>query len=333
MFQLVWLWGSVILLRWISPYQGNFSVIELINIFVNNIAPILIVAGSGYAAGRLLKIESRSIGQLIFNVFSPALVFFSLYDSKIGGEELGLLIVVTISFQVLMALISYIVMRVQKVNDIDKASVMISSFCLNAGNYGLSLTNFAFGEVVMARAVVIYVANTILNYTLGVFVASSGRQSPGKALLNIAYVPAVYATAAALILKGLNIELPLVVFRAVTVMKDAAIPAMLILLGLQMAQTITLQKWSLLGWGVLLKLFVSPVLGVALALLFRLNGAEAIAFILQASMPTAVVTLIMAKEYRLDETLVLNLIVVSTLVSPFTLSVVILLLRQAFLPL
>jgi predicted permease len=50
-------------------------------------------------------------------------------------------------------------------------------------------------------------------------------------------------------------------------------------------------------------------------------------------MPTAVVTLIMAKEYKLDETLVLNLIVVSTLISPFTLSVVILLLRQAFLPL
>jgi malate permease and related proteins len=308
-------------------------VIELIDIFVNNIAPILIVAGAGYAAGKLLKIESRSIGQLIFNVFSPALVFFSLYDSKIGGDEFGVLIAITILFQVVMAMLSYVIMRVQKVNDIDRASVMISTFCLNAGNYGLSLVNFAFGEEVLARAVVISVANTILNYTLGVFVSSSGRQSPGKALLNIAYVPAVYATAAALILKGLNIELPLVVFRAVSVMKDAAIPAMLILLGLQMAQTITLGKWSLLGWGLGLKLLASPVIGVGLAMLFRLNGAEAIAFILQASMPTAVVTLIMAKEYQLDETLVLNLIVVSTLVSPFTLSVVILLLRQAFLPL
>jgi hypothetical protein len=308
-------------------------VIELVNIFVNNIAPILIVAGAGYAAGKLLSIESRSIGQLIFNVFSPALVFFSLYDSKIGGDELGLLIAVTILFQVVMAALSYVLMRAQNVNDIDRASVMISTFCLNAGNYGLSLATFAFGEEVLARAVVIYVANTILNYTLGVFVASSGRQSPGKALLNIAYVPAVYATAAALILKGLNVELPLVAFRAVTVLKDAAIPSMLVLLGLQMAQTVTLGKWALLGWGIALKLLISPVIGVGLALLFNLRGAEAIAFILQASMPTAVVTLIMAKEYKLDETLVLNLIVVSTLISPFTLSVVILLLRQAFLPL
>lgn len=307
-------------------------MIELVNIFVNNIAPILIVAGAGYAAGRQLKIESRSIGQLIFNVFSPALVFFSLYDSKIGGQELGLLIAVTILFQVVMAALSYVIMRVQKVNDVDKASVMISTFCLNAGNYGLSVATFAFGEEVLARAVVIYVANTILNYTLGVFVASSGRQSPGKALLNIAYVPAVYATAVALILKGLNVEVPLVAFRAVSLLKDAAIPAMLILLGLQMAQTIKLGKLALLGWGVGLKLLASPLIAVVIALGFNLTGAEAIAFILQASMPTAVITLIMAKEYGLDEPLVLNLIVVSTLISPFTLSVVILLLRQAFLP-
>ncbi len=307
-------------------------MIELIDIFVNNIVPILIVAGAGYAVGRQLKVESRSIGQLIFNVFSPALVFFSLYDSKIGGDEFGLLIAITILFQVVMAALSYVVMRVQRVNDIDRSSVMISTFCLNAGNYGLSLANFAFGGDVLARAVVIYVANTILNYTLGVFVASSGRHSPGRALRNIAYVPAVYATAAALILKGLNVELPLVVFRAAELLKDAAIPSMLVLLGLQMAQTITLQKVSLVGWGVLLKLFISPVIALGLAALFRLNGLEAIAFILQASMPTAVVTLIMAKEYWLDETLVLNLIVVSTLISPFTLSVVILLLRQAFLP-
>jgi predicted permease len=41
-------------------------------------------------------------------------------------------------------------------------------------------------------------------------------------------------------------------------------------------------------------------------------------------------TLILAKEYHLDETLTLNLIMVSTLVSPFTLSVIILLLKRAY---
>lgn len=301
---------------------------ELVSIFVNNIAPVLIVAGVGYAAGRRLHLDSQTVGQLIFNIFSPALVFFSLYESQIGGSELGLLIAATAMIQLSMAGLSFLVMNLQRADRVERSSVMLSSFCLNAGNFGLSIAAFAFGDAVLARAVVVYISNTILNYTLGVFVASSGRQSPRGALLNILRVPAVYASVGALLVRGLNTELPLVVVRSAEVMKDAAIPLMLILLGIQLSQSARLQKWTLVTTGVLLKLLIAPLVGVGLALIFQLNALAMIAFVLQASMPTAVITLILAKEYQLDETLMLNLIMATTLLSPFTLSVIILFLRQ-----
>lgn len=303
---------------------------ELISIFVNNIAPVLIVAGVGYIAGKRLKVESRSIGQLIFNVFSPALVFFSLYDSKIGGEELTILLLLIAVFQLIMAGISFVAVRLYGADKMERAALMISSFCLNGGNFGLSIANFAFGEAVLARAVVVYIGNTVLNYTLGVFVASSGRQAPLSALRNILRVPAFYATLIAFLLRGFNIELPPVIFRSVVVLKDAAIPAMLVLLGLQLSETMRIYRWKLVSVGVIIKLLIGPVIGFALALLFNLNGAAAIALILQASMPTAVVTLVLAREYHLDETLTLNLIVATTLISPFTLSVIILILRTLY---
>jgi predicted permease len=303
---------------------------ELISIFVNNIAPVLIVAGVGYIAGKRLKVESRSIGQLIFNVFSPALVFFSLYDSKIGGEELTVLLLLIAVFQILMAAISYVTMRLYGTNRMERAAVMISSFCLNGGNFGLSIANFAFGEAVLARAVVVYIGNTVLNYTLGVFVASSGKQAPLSALRNILRVPAFYATLIAFVLRGFNIELPPVIFRSVVVLKEAAIPAMLVLLGLQLSETTQIYRWKLVSVGVIIKLLLGPVIGAGLAFLFHLNGTAAIALILQASMPTAVVTLVLAREFHLDEALTLNLIVATTLLSPFTLSVIILFLRTLF---
>jgi predicted permease len=301
---------------------------ELISIFVNNIAPVLIVAGVGYIVGRQLKVEPQSIGLLIFNVFSPALVFFSLYDSKIGGDELVILLVLIALFQLIMAGLAYLVMKFYGVGRLERSSVMLSSFCLNGGNFGLSVANFAFGEAVLARAVVVYIGNTALNYTLGVFVASSGRQGPRSALLTILRVPAFYATITAFLLRGFNIELPTVVFRSVTVLKDAAIPAMLILLGLQLSQTIPVGRWKLVSTGVVLKLLIGPLLGAGLAILFHLQGVAAIAFILQTGMPTAVITLVLAKQYQLDETLTLNLIMATTLLSPFTLSVIILLLKN-----
>ena len=305
-------------------------MIELASIFLNNIAPVLIVAGVGYVAGRRLKIESRSLAKLIFNVFSPALVFYSLYDSQIAGSEFGLLILLIALFQIIMATLAYLVTRFQGVGKVEQSSVILSAFCLNAGNFGLSVADFAFGGAVLARAVVVYVGNTILNYTLGVFVASRGSQADLKALLNILRVPAFYATIAAFVLHGLQIELPPVLLRSVSVLKDAAIPAMLVLLGLQLSESVHFSKPVLVGTGTALKLLAGPVIAIGLALAVHLDSLSAAAFILQASMPTAVVTLILAKEYHLDDTLMLNLIMASTLLSPFTLSVVILLLKRAY---
>lgn len=303
---------------------------ELISIFANNIAPVLIVAGVGYLAGRTLKIESQSLARLIFNVFSPALVFYSLYTSEIRGEEFGLLILIVLVFQLIMAALAYVIARLQHADRMEQASVILSAFCLNAGNFGLSVVDFAFGSAVLARAIVVWVGNTILNYTLGVFVASSGSLPRRGALINVLKVPAFYGTAAAFILRGLSIELPPVILRSTGVLKDAAIPAMLVMLGLQLSQSVRISRPALVSTGVIIKLVVGPLLGVGLALLFHLDNLAAAAFIMQASMPTAVMTLILAKEYHLEETLMLNLIMVSTLVSPLTLSVIILLLKRAY---
>ncbi len=306
-------------------------MIELVNIFINNIAPVLIVAGVGYLAGRRFKIESASLAKLIFNVFSPALVFYSLYTNQIEGHEFGLLFLMIVLYQLGVAALSYLVLTLRGVPKVQRASVMLGSFSMNTGNFGLSVVSFAFGEAVLARAVVIYISNTIMNYTFGVFVASSGSRPPHKALLNVLRVPAFYATVIAFLLLGFHVALPEPIFRSVTVLKDAAIPSMLVLLGLQMSQSLRVSRPALVSTGVLLKLAVAPLVGLGLALLFQLDNLSATALIMQTSMPAAVLTLILAKEYKLDEALSLNLIMVSTLVSPFTLSVIILLLQKTFM--
>jgi hypothetical protein len=302
-------------------------LLELLQIFVDNIAPILMIAGVGYAVGRRLQIEVQSLGRLIFYIFTPALVFQRLSTSDVSGGELGLLFILTMLFQVILALIAYITLRVRGVGPIYRANVMISAFSLNAGNYGLSLISFAFGPDVVARAAIIFIANITLNFTLGVYVASSGRKAPHEAVASILRVPAVYATAAAFIVNGFQIALPLPLERSISSLAEAAIPGMLILLGLQLARTARLVRPKLIGFGVVLKLGLSPFVAVILAGLVGLNDAARIAFILQTSMPVAVATIILATEFDLDAEFALGTILVSTLISPLTLSVLIFLLR------
>lgn len=302
-------------------------MLEIIQIFVDNIVPILLVAAVGFTAARQLGVDSKSVSTLLFYVLSPSLVFYQLYTSEVSGGEFAKLYVMTIMFQCTMAAIAYGVMRIQGVSSVERASVIISAFCLNAGNYGLSLISFAFGPEVLSRAIIIFVANITTNYSLGVFVASNGRQSPAKALISVFKTPTLYALFAAFILRGLNVQLAPMFERSAFTLSQAAIPLMLILLGLQLGTFTRLTKIPLVVTGVSLRLLLSPFIAAGMAAVIGLNAPAATAFIIETSMPSAVLTMVLAIEYDLDRDLVLNLIMGSTLLSPVTLSVLIYLLQ------
>jgi predicted permease len=65
-----------------------------------------------------------------------------------------------------------------------------------------------------------------------------------------------------------------------------------------------------------------------LVIMVGLNSPATIAVIMQASMPVAVATIILASEFELDHQLSLGMIMTSTLLSPVTLSILIYLLRR-----
>jgi predicted permease len=71
---------------------------------------------------------------------------------------------------------------------------------------------------------------------------------------------------------------------------------------------------------VALSLLVTPMLGWAFARLLGLQGAAFQAAVLQASMPAAVVTTILALQYEVAPSFVTSVVVISTLLSPFTLT-------------
>lgn len=301
---------------------------ELIQIFVDNIAPILVIAGVGYFSGRRIRVDPAPLGRIIFNVLSPTLIFQSLSTSEIELAELAGLVFVMVVFVIIMATAGYGVARWRTDNRVTRASVMLAAICPNNGNYGLPVISFAFGPAVLARAVIIFVATTLLNYTLGVFVASRGRRTLRESLSVVARVPVVYAAVLGLVVNFTGFVLPSFVARPVLLLSQATIPLMLILLGLQLAQTPQFTQTEIVSVGVALRLLLSPIVSAGLVLLFGLDAPAAIAVIMQASMPVAVVTIILATEFELNRQLSLSMILASTLVSPVTLSLLILLLSR-----
>ena len=108
----------------------------------------------------------------------------------------------------------------------------------NSGNYGLPVVLFAFGNDALAHAAECYfVANAVATYSLGVFIASAGRKSVAQAAAGIIRVPAVWGAVAAVVMLGLGIQLPTPLMRPVELLAGAALPAMILVLGMQLERT------------------------------------------------------------------------------------------------
>lgn len=292
------------------------------SVFVDNLLPILLAAGAGFALGRALQPDIKTASRLTFYIFSPCLVFTSLAHVKIAAGEFGKLALLTVSVSAVMALLSYVCGRALGAGRQLLASLVVASVFVNSGNYGLAANKFAFGEEGLARAMVCFVVSTVILYTAGVLIASMGKLSAAHALRNLLTVPAVYGLLAAAIVRWGGLRIPLFVDRSVTLLSDATIPLMLVVLGLQIAQA---RVWprdriALIVTAALLQLAASPVIALLLAPLIGLPGIARQAAVLQSAMPAAVVATILAVEYDLDAPLVTGTVVVTTLLSPLTLT-------------
>jgi hypothetical protein len=162
----------------------------------------------------------------------------------------------------------------------------------------------------------------MITYTAGILIASMGKFSVRHALSRLLTVPAFYGLIAAGIVRHADWHVPLFLDRSVTLLSDASIPLMLVVLGLQIAEARTWPRSRvvLISAASFLQLVVTPLVALLLAQWIGLSGMARQAAVLQASMPAAVVTTILAVEYELDATLVSGTVVLTTLLSPLTLT-------------
>ena len=111
--------------------------------------------------------------------------------------------------------------------------------------------------------------------------------------------------------------------RPVSLLSDAAVPMMLLVLGMQLAQANRPTTLPVVTSATVARLLVAPMLAVVGADLVGLTGAARQAAILQASTPAAVITTILALEYGVAPRFVTSVVVTSTVLSPVTLALLI----------
>ena len=289
-------------------------------LFLNNLLPIFLAAGAGYLLARNLKLNPRVLSQVVFYVFSPCLIFTLLIQSKLSNEDIFITISSTGIFILLVGLITWLGGKALRLPRGQMAALLVTGMFMNAGNYGLPVVLFAFGDNALSYASLFFVTNAILAYTLGVIIISMGSASLTQALSNLFKLPVIYALLLAVIIMQTGWKMPVFLERTTTMLGNASIPGMLVLLGMQLQQANWHGKGKPLALAATMRLVVGPALMLLIASLFSIAGAARQASVLEAGMPTAVLTTMLATEYETEPSLVTAIVFITTLLSPLSIT-------------
>lgn len=220
----------------------------------------------------------------------------------------------------IVGLIAWLASKLLKVERTTSAGIVLTSMLMNAGNYGMPVVMFAFGAAALGYASIYFVTMAIFTYTVGIIIASMGTTSFKTGFLNLLKLPVIYAILLAFIVMLTGWQLPTYFERTISILGDAAIPTMLVLLGINLAN-VRLSGFSVpLFLAIGLRLLVSPVIALLLVTIFGIGGPARASLVAIAGMPTAVFATVLATEYNLKPSFVTAIVFTSTLLSPLTLT-------------
>jgi len=301
-----------------------------LTILADDILPIFLVAAAGFVLARHFHVDVKSLSRVTFNALAPCLVFTQLVTSRVGADEFGRIFAFTVLLVAAIGLVARLVAIPFRLDRPQLMAFLIVVMFSNSANYGLSVVLFAFGREGLARAVIYFVTSAMLVYSVGSLLASSGRSGLGGAVRGLIRVPALWALIAAALVIWTGVTLPAAVFRPVDLLGSAAIPVMLLVLGMQFEKGAWPERPGLVAAASALALVGSPLIGFCLAPLLGLQGVARQAVLVEAAMPSAVITTILALEFDVSPRFVTSVVVVTTLASSVTVSVLIAVLKSGY---
>jgi len=284
------------------------------------VLPVVLVAALGAVLGWRFPLSQDTLIKVQFYGLTPALALSSLMRTTVSASETFQLSVGYLAGTFVLAGVAWAASLRMPARSV--RTVVATSTIGNHGNFGLPVALLALGQAGLDQAVVIFVVSMVLMWTFGTALLASHTRLTDM-VRHILGLPVIWSMVFAVALRLLHLELPVGIGTAVDMVGDAAIPMMLISLGLQLVHS-TRIVWSRpLVTAVVMRGLVGPVVALVVGRLIGMSGLGLQSLVLAFAMPTAVNVFMQAREYESDADTVAAIVAISSLVGIVTISVVV----------
>ncbi|MEL7105859.1 MAG: AEC family transporter [Pseudomonadota bacterium] len=271
------------------------------------VAPVFILALIGLIWVRLGHEYSVTfVTKLAMTLSVPCLIFTALMNTQIEPQALATLTLASIAAYVAVGCLALAALWI--------AGLPLRTYLApltfgNTGNLGLPLALFAFGDIGLDLAVVVFAVMAVFSFTIGVWVVAGGGS-----ILKVVKEPMVAATLLGALFLWQGWQTPVFLTNTLELIGQLAIPLMLITLGVALGR-LTPGNLSLNLVLSVAKAAVTAGLAFAIGLWFGLDPVPLAVLTLQVATPVAVTSYLLAEKYEADGVAVAGLVVTSTALS------------------
>lgn len=266
--------------------------------------PVFAIVLVGYVYGRWHRPDLGAVNRINIDVFVPALIFAVLAGKPIDLADYQWLLLGG-AFVVLMS--GVLVWPLVRLMGWQSKTFIPPVMFTNSGNMGLPLVLFAFGEQALPAAVLLFIVENTLHFTVGM-----KMMDRSASMLQIFRMPMLLATIAGIAVSVLGVTVPPAIYRPIDMIGQIAIPFMLFALGVRLV-SVELRDWKI-G---MVSAIVTPATGLLLATIYmiwiELPAQQVLLLILFGALPPAVLNFMVAEKYQQEPSTVASIVMLGNL--------------------
>ncbi|MBJ7694411.1 malate transporter [Weissella confusa] len=284
---------------------------------IHSISGVLMILGLVAVGYALIKLRifndddgrlSKFLSGFVTKIAIPAYLIVSIPQDFTPASlvALGPKLILPVGSMLVLFILSFGVARLIHVNPTHKGLFQSLLFNSNTVTVGLPVNMALFGKESLPYVLVYYMANTIVFWTLGVYMIESdtqtGKHFDLKKTLKGVFTPPMIALLVAVVLVVFQIKLPAFLVTDLTDLGNTNVPLSLIFIGFSIAKTqradlIPDKENITLAIG---RFVMAPTVMALMMMPFDLPKLLKAVFVIQSAMPTMTNAAVMARELNGD---------------------------------
>ncbi|MCM3388214.1 AEC family transporter [Ureibacillus chungkukjangi] len=296
----------------------------IFEIIVTIILPMFVLIISGTALNYKFNLNLNTLSNILIYFFLPIVCFFNIYNTSFEKAVIINIILYVVLYNVSLIVLTILYGKRLNLTFEESATFKNGAVLSNSANYGIPVSNLVFktDPVGTSVQVIIAVIQNVLTYTWGFLNASSVNGKISKEQIKkMLKIPIIYGLLLAVIMKLFNLPIPSALEIPLKQIDDGFIAIALLTLGAQISFKGMKQLDKVVVNAIIIRVLFSQVISLLILFSLGITGLLAKALFLSSSFPSNRSAALIALEYNNVPDKAAAIVVYTTILSPFTVAI------------